>query len=1776
MKKRAKKTLSLFLAMAMLITSLGIQNVETKAADTNVVLGKTVTASSVEVAMPGNTADQVADGNTSTRWSSEKMKESNFTDADVQTAQWLVIDVQADEVAVSEIKISFFKKVWSTKYQIQTADTNTADTEWTTVKAVDRASGSLADNPVDTFDDVTSLKRYVRFYFEKVNVNAGGTGVSVTEITITGEAKAEEIVASNVALGKDASASSVESAMPENTADKAVDGSADTRWSCNAMKTADATDETPQTAQWLLIDLAAEETTVTELKVSFFKKVWATKYQIQTADTNTADTEWTTVKSVERASGSLADDAIDTFDDVTSLKRYVRFYFEKVNVNAGGTGVSVREITIMGTQTGVVTPETPDEPGDELEPTYTFDFTTGEKGGMETLYGSGNSIEATAEGLKLTYSATRAGVVDKDMTPVSDGIFEATIVPQENGARFGLIMRATDADHKVLIGTENNNNKWFWEYWGDNGNSWGSTVTGPALTVGQEHTIKVKLVGKQVTLWVDGTEVFSQTMSGTPQMKAGYFGFDKCQTAGAYLIKEMKVTELTSAASELYKVDALPAIGIHDEEVTLPAIADGYKLEVIGSSKEQIISNDGKITPLNIGDQEVKVIVKITNEADETDTARRSFTVTVPAKNSLYPELFEAVTGPNAEPKVIPSLQEWYGYNGSFTLSSDSKIVINDAANVGLRAAAENMKSDIEEICGFTLAIETGTSAGSSDIYIESLSTDEYGTGKEGYLLVVDEDGIKIYASTYTGCLYGTITVEQILWQDNDHKSVPCGVTRDYPDYEIRGVMFDVGRIPHRIQYLKDYTKILTWYKLNEFHLHLNDDFDYNADGLSTKQNAIWSGMHRLENDTYPSLTEKQVYTGEKFEYFNEEYADPVYTKEEFRELQSLANSRGIDVIAEFDTPSHATAYIEYAKENPDDIEWLGEINTTTSSAANNKQMLALDVNSTNATEKQHALNARKFITELYDDYLGGNDPLFTSDTVHVGADEYWDKSNPEAFRGYVNFLSDLMASYGKTARMWGAQKLFPGNTPISPENIVLDIWATYEDDPNARLEEGYRVVNVPQPYLYTTPGRDHKDMIVEEYLYKSWDPVIFNGNVRAEEGEPLLLGAKAALWGDEFREGITEADTHERMLRAAAMVAEKTWGGQEADETYIEYQMAFEELAEGPGTQIAHTIKSETETVVDYDLANTETTADGIIVKDASGNAYDAVVSNGKIVEVDGQAMIQFDGDTLMSTPLTTLGYPYTVSFDVKASAGNTADSLLFAGYDGQLRVKGISDNQMTVKRSFYTQTTGYEIPTDKVVNVTIVGTFQNTKIYVDGTLVKMLASADNGVGTDYWSTFVFPMEEIGENFHGYMSNIKAFNKALQPEVVADMTSQDEINVALNAEAYAERFGGSPALNTGDLKRHPAWKVTDGDVQDPNTYWLSSNNNNDYLMVDLGEVRSVSKVAVTWNGTQYATAFNVEVSENGKDWTVAKAITGNSEAKNVITLDTAVDAQFVKIQGVTRNANYYGIKEVEVFEKVDTAALVAAIADAAELVAEDDLEASEMAEAEAVLNALAAAEKQMEDPFTTTERADVAADALEEAMEAYLDAKGEEPTVCEHTNTEVQNAKEATCTEAGYTGDTVCKDCQEVVTQGTVIDKKAHTEVTVAGKEATCTETGLTEGKKCSVCDTVIKAQETIPAKGHTFGDWTVVKAPTTEADGLEERVCACGEKEERVIEKLPAEPEDPEKPEKPGEDDKEEDNKEEDKSPVTGDTAVLVPMIVLMAACFAVVAAIIRKRVK
>ena len=103
----------------------------------------------------------------------------------------------------------------------------------------------------------------------------------------------------------------------------------------------------------------------------------------------------------------------------------------------------------------------------------------------------------------------------------------------------------------------------------------------------------------------------------------------------------------------------------------------------------------------------------------------------------------------------------------------------------------------------------------------------------------------------------------------------------------------------------------------------------------------------------------------------------------------------------------------------------------------------------------------------------------------------------------------------------------------------------------------------------------------------------------------------------------------------------------------------------------------------------------------------------------------------------------------------------------------------------------------------------------------------------------------------------------------------------------------------------------------------------------------------------------------------------------------------------------------------------------------------------------------------------------------------------CKHENTEVQGAVEATCTQEGYTGNTVCVDCDEVVKEGEAIPMLAHTETVEGALEATCTLDGYTGDTVCSVCGAVLSEGEIVPATGHGETELVNDREPTCEREG-------------------------------------------------------------------------------
>lgn len=116
------------------------------------------------------------------------------------------------------------------------------------------------------------------------------------------------------------------------------------------------------------------------------------------------------------------------------------------------------------------------------------------------------------------------------------------------------------------------------------------------------------------------------------------------------------------------------------------------------------------------------------------------------------------------------------------------------------------------------------------------------------------------------------------------------------------------------------------------------------------------------------------------------------------------------------------------------------------------------------------------------------------------------------------------------------------------------------------------------------------------------------------------------------------------------------------------------------------------------------------------------------------------------------------------------------------------------------------------------------------------------------------------------------------------------------------------------------------------------------------------------------------------------------------------------------------------------------------------------------------------------------------------------------HQHTEVRDKKDATCEKDGYSGDTYCKDCGQLISKGAVVKATGHswddgkvTEVATCKKEGTKTYT-------CSICgDTKTEA---IPKKEHSFDEGKVTKKATCTEDGLKVYTCKnCGETKEEIL---------------------------------------------------------------
>ena len=110
-----------------------------------------------------------------------------------------------------------------------------------------------------------------------------------------------------------------------------------------------------------------------------------------------------------------------------------------------------------------------------------------------------------------------------------------------------------------------------------------------------------------------------------------------------------------------------------------------------------------------------------------------------------------------------------------------------------------------------------------------------------------------------------------------------------------------------------------------------------------------------------------------------------------------------------------------------------------------------------------------------------------------------------------------------------------------------------------------------------------------------------------------------------------------------------------------------------------------------------------------------------------------------------------------------------------------------------------------------------------------------------------------------------------------------------------------------------------------------------------------------------------------------------------------------------------------------------------------------------------------------------------------------------------VKNKTFADCEQGGYTGDTYCTDCGELIKKGSATEKTDHNWKVTSEEKATCEK----DGSKTFTCTECGETKtETTPKTGHKFSNWKTVKAQSIYSGAVQERTCnSCSKKETRIV---------------------------------------------------------------
>mgnify|MGYP000319173231 CR=1 FL=1 len=472
---------------------------------------------------------------------------------------------------------------------------------------------------------------------------------------------------------------------------------------------------------------------------------------------------------------------------------------------------------------------------------------------------------------------------------------------------------------------------------------------------------------------------------------------------------------------------------------------------------------------------------------------------------------------------VIPLPQEiTEAANAAPFVINSSTVICYPEGNEKLERTAHFLASYIKEVTG--TEVQVSTKAGKNGI---TLSVDpSVATAKDGYELNISSEGITVKGNTEAGVFYGIQTIYKALpiTEGKTLASLPAGTIKDFPTYDFRGFMVDVGRHYFSVDYLKEIIDILAMHNINYFHWHLTEDQGW-----------------RIEIKKYPKLTEigshrKETITAPGSGEFDGTPVSGFYTQEEAKEIVAYAAERFITVIPEIDMPGHMLAALASYPElgctgGPYEVATTFGVFRNVLCGGNEKTLQF----------------AKDVINEIMD--------IFPSPYIHIGGDEcpkyHWktcakcqkkirelglkaSKEHTKENQLQAWFMGEVEKEIHKRGReMMAWDEILAGNPAKS---TIVMAWTT----PEARLksiESGYRTIACPISNLYFSNPKYNKlkGLSSIDRVY-SFEPV---PEEATPEQKKNIMGAQACIWTEWTKDSVK---MEWQMMPRIAALAEIQW----------------------------------------------------------------------------------------------------------------------------------------------------------------------------------------------------------------------------------------------------------------------------------------------------------------------------------------------------------------------------------------------------------------------------------------------------------------------------------------------------------------------------------------------------------------------------------------------------------------------------------------------------------